>query len=130
MANKNTSNKRRRPGRKAEDIHTAWKELAPTAVFAGITLAEFEAIVTSHTEARQDMHKSKLAWLAAKKAFGDKTTEVNDQLTVIVRGVQGHAEYGEDSPLYRAMGFVPKSERRSGLTRRPAQAPANNEAAA
>jgi hypothetical protein len=36
----------------------------------------------------------------------------------LVKGVQSHPEYGEDSPLYRAMGFVPFSERRSGLTRR------------
>ncbi|MGB6220704.1 hypothetical protein [Haloferula sp.] len=42
------------------------------------------------------------------------------------------SDYGEDSPLYRAMGFVPKSERSSGLTRRSADeaGPPNEETAA
>jgi hypothetical protein len=43
--------------------------------------------------------------------------------------VQGHPEYGEDSPLYRAMGFVPFSERSSGLSRKSAS-PGNEETAA
>ncbi|MDP4624813.1 MAG: hypothetical protein NWT08_06725 [Akkermansiaceae bacterium] len=40
--------------------------------------------------------------------------------------------HGEDSPLYRAMGFVPKSERASGLIRPPAEqkTPVNEETAA
>jgi hypothetical protein len=37
---------------------------------------------------------------------------------LVVKGVQAHPDHGEDSPLYRAMGFVPFSERTSGLTRR------------
>lgn len=35
-----------------------------------------------------------------------------------MRGVQADAAHGEDSPLYRAMGYIPLSERASGLTRR------------
>jgi hypothetical protein len=33
-------------------------------------------------------------------------------------GVAGDPAYGNDSPLYGAMGFVRKSEKKSGLTRK------------
>ncbi len=51
---------------------------------------------------------------------------------MIARGVEGHPDHGDDSPLYRAMGFVPFSERRSGLTRKSADgdAPGVKETAA
>ncbi len=39
-------------------------------------------------------------------------------LILVTHGVRSHPDHGEDSPLYRSMGFVPKSERGSGLTRR------------
>ena len=32
--------------------------------------------------------------------------------------VAGNPDYGNDSPLYGAMGFVRKSEKKSGLTRK------------
>ena len=35
-----------------------------------------------------------------------------------VMGVAGDPAYGNDSPLYGAMGFVRKSEKKSGLTRK------------
>ena len=36
----------------------------------------------------------------------------------LVNSVKGHPKYGENSALYSAMGYVPASERSSGLTRR------------
>ena len=39
----------------------------------------------------------------------------------IVHGVKGDLEEGEDGELYAAMGFVRKSLRSSGLTRRRQQ---------
>ncbi|MBA2593787.1 MAG: hypothetical protein M3495_08480 [Pseudomonadota bacterium] len=34
-----------------------------------------------------------------------------------VNAVRGDVEYGEDSAFYKALGYVPKSERKSGLRR-------------
>ncbi len=51
----------------------------------------------------------------------------------VVKGVQRHSEYGEDGPLYRAMGYVTFSERKTDLIRRPKAGsgpPAGNEEAA
>jgi hypothetical protein len=37
-----------------------------------------------------------------------------------VNSVRGTPGFGPDSPLYRALGYVRKSERKSGLTRKGA----------
>lgn len=134
MANNKTTSRRRRPGRKAEDIRLAWKEQAPDAVFAGKPLAELEAALTELQESNEDLKIKAQARSAAVKTRDEKLAALAAMLRVIVRGVQGHPEYGEDSPLYRAMGFVPFSERSSGLTRRSSEgtdtSAGNEEAAA
>jgi hypothetical protein len=37
---------------------------------------------------------------------------LNEQFVRIANSVRGNPEYGVDSPFYRALGFVPKSERK------------------
>ena len=48
----------------------------------------------------------------------DKYIALNDKRSKVGLGVAGSAAYGNDSPLYGAMGFVRKSDRASGLTRK------------
>lgn len=110
--------KRRQPGRKAADIHLAWKELAPAAVFAGKTLEDIESALQALAESNEELKIRDQARSAAIKRRDEKLQALTDLTRTVVKGVQGHPEHGEDSPLYRAMGFVPFSERRSGLTRR------------
>lgn len=119
MAKTNTSTKRRRPGRKAEDIRLVWKEQAPEAVFAGKPLAELEAAITALQQSNEDLKIRDQARSAAVKTRDEKLKSLAALLRTVVKGVQGHPEYGEDSPLYRAMGFVTFSERSSGLRRKP-----------
>ena len=133
MANARTSTQRRRPGRKAEDIRLVWKEQAPEAVFAEKPLAELEASLAELQQSNEDLKIRDQARSAAVKTRDDKLKSLATLLRNLVKGVQSHPEYGEDSPLYRAMGFVPFSERRSGLTRRAKAGsgpPAGNEEAA
>jgi hypothetical protein len=118
MATKNTSTKRRQPGRKAEDIHMVWKHQAPDAEFAGKPLTELEAALVAVQQANEDLRVSTNARSAAVKTRDEKLKYLADMLRVIVKGVQSHPDHGEDSSLYRAMGFIPYSERNSGLTRR------------
>jgi transcriptional regulator with XRE-family HTH domain len=42
----------------------------------------------------------------------------------VIKGVVGDPNYGDDSNLYEAMGYVRKSERASGLTKKSNVAPA------
>ena len=46
------------------------------------------------------------------------TLAVGDKRSKVGLGVAGSPDYGNDSPLYGAMGFVRKSEKKSGLTRK------------
>lgn len=117
MANTIKQNQRRRPGRKAEDIRRVWKEQAPEAEFAGITLIELETSLVDLQQANEDLKIKDQARSAAVKMRDEKLADLTTLLRTVVRGVQGHKKYGEDSPLYRAMGFVPVSERSSGLKR-------------
>ena len=44
--------------------------------------------------------------------------ELGDIRLRIVNCIRGHENFGEDSEFYRFLGFVTKSERKSGLTRK------------
>lgn len=127
MDNPSTYNKRRRPARKAEDFRLAWKELAPDATFGGKTLAEFEAALVPLEDALEELRTMTVRRSAALKVRNEEESSVKDLLILIAHGVRSDPAYGEDSPLYRAMGFVPKSERSSGLVR---PAPADDPPAA
>ena len=48
----------------------------------------------------------------------DKYVAFNDKRSKVGLGVAGNLDYGNDSPLHGAMGFVRKSDRSSGLTRK------------
>lgn len=128
MVNNLTSTKRRRPGRKAEDIRLVWKKQAPDTLFAGKSLADLEAAIAARQESGETVADLALARSAAQKARDEEEVRLNKLLILVTHGVRSHPDHGEDSPLYRSMGFVPKSERSSGLTRRPP--PAGNEEAA
>jgi hypothetical protein len=45
-------------------------------------------------------------------------TELGDIRLRIVNCIRGHENFGGDSEFYRFLGFVTKSERKSGLTRK------------
>jgi len=53
-----------------------------------------------------------------KTARDEKYKGLNDNSIMIRDGVEGHADFGPDHPVYEAMGFVRTSDRKSGLTRK------------
>ncbi len=46
------------------------------------------------------------------------TSDVDYKRSKVGMGVAGDPAYGNDNPLYGAMGFVRKSEKKSGLTQK------------
>jgi hypothetical protein len=109
-----------------ETIGAAWRNLAPEGTFAGMTLEQFEEAVMPAIEKRQEL-------LALEKQVEGKRTEraladkaAREVLEMVVNSVRGTPGYGSDSTLYRAFGYVRKSERRSGLTRKAARAKQEN----
>jgi len=110
---------------------TAWGELAPDESFGGMTLTEFE-VATEPAMAVRDrisVLKAQAAAALHQRKLADE--RLRQTLILVINAVRGAPTYGEDSPLYRALGYVPKSARGSGLTRKVAEsiAPANANAA-
>ena len=96
----------------------AWREIAPQASFAGMTLAEFETQTAPLMESIQRLQALDAQYAAELKARDEADTAARDTLRLVANAVRGTPAHGEDSRLYRAMGFVPLSERQSGLTRK------------
>jgi hypothetical protein len=128
MANTSNYYRRRQPGRKAEDFRIAWKTQTPESAFSGKNLADLEASIAALAQAGEKLDELNNARSAAQKNRDDEEKALNRLLILVAHGVRSDPAYGEDSALYRSMGFIPKSERNSGLTRRNKEA--NKEAAA
>lgn len=90
----------------------SWREYAPEATFAGVTLAQFEVDSKKPLELRQRMQVARTQ-LAGMLLERDKADTVLVELLVnIANSIRGNPDHGLNSPLYRSLGFVPKSERK------------------
>lgn len=110
------------------DFRAAWRELAPAAKFAEMTLAEFEAAVTPPEALRAEIKALEKQLEGKKTARSDADKAVGNLLELVINSVRGTPGFGRDSDLYRACGYVRKSERKSGLSRKPKKDSAANAA--
>jgi len=102
---------------KIEDVTNAWETLAKTASFGKMTLAQYKTKVQASLDAR-DAIKDLEAQLAAAQTERDTADRDSLEATqLVINGVKGDADFGEDSSVYGAMGYVRKSARKSGLSR-------------
>ena len=112
-----------RIARKVEQVVTAWEQIAPDAEFAGMTLAAFKTAVSESFTVRERGAEleTEVSANIARRAVADAQT--NENLKLVVNSVKGTPAYGENSDLFRAMGYVTASDRATGLTRKtvPAQ---------
>lgn len=103
---------------KALRIKTAWEEGAPDVTeFRNTKKSDFDAAI-----AEGQASENRIAQLKAELSLEEVNcdtiyTQINAYNVDIRKGVEGHKDYGDDSPLIGTMGFVRKSERDSGLTR-------------
>ena len=99
-------------------MNDAWVEGAKTVEFNGISQTELAADIAD--AANDDAEIADLeAQLNMKRDVRDgKYVALNAKRSNVGKGVAGSPDYGDDSPLYGAMGFVRKSDRASGLTRK------------
>jgi len=96
----------------------AWREFAPDASFAGMSLTEFESRSLPVLEVREQLGVAQVRVKGLVIVRDQADLELRDLLGLLVNAVRGDANHGADSALYRAIGYVPKSEIASGLTRR------------
>ena len=120
----------KRVAEKLQKVMDAWETLRPAKQFAGMTLEQFKARVQPSVAAR-----SQLTVLRNKATDSRLLRHQSDDASLglaqlVVNAVKGDLEEGENSPLYAAMGYVPKSLKQSGLTRKGQTTPTVQEATA
>jgi hypothetical protein len=101
-----------------ETFRAAWREMAPGASFAGMTLAEFEVAIAAPLGLRDEITDLELKLVGKKAERSISDGAAGEMLSLVVNSVRGTPGFGRDCPLYRAFGYVRKSERKSGLTRK------------
>jgi hypothetical protein len=105
----------------AEDtqaIIDAWTELAPTATFDELTLEQYKAAVQPSFDSRQKIANLETD-LEAEQVNRDTVDVTTTQTNAgVIKAVVADKNFGDDSALYERMGYVRKSTRASGLTRK------------
>ncbi|HJQ32647.1 MAG TPA: hypothetical protein VJ866_10725 [Pyrinomonadaceae bacterium] len=108
---------------KIERMLNAWGTLAPQKSFGGMTLAQFEAAVAPSLEARRRIEQLDDQRVQAVSAREDADEISNARVQLVVNGVRADPTEGPDSALYKAFGYTPDSERKSGLHRKRTDKP-------
>lgn len=103
---------------KVTTILTGWKTHRPTKSFAGMTLAEFELRISPITTTRTKVTEQDSLLKAAITERDEADKAAMAEALLVVNAVKGDREEGEDGELYEAMGYVRKSERKTGLSRK------------
>ena len=101
-----------------ENFITSWKVIAPDAVLGGMTLEEFKEQTREPLKIRAEILKlqTHLKGRIGGRMHADKAAMV--KMDLVINSVRGTPEYGSDCELYKAMGYIPTSERKTGLVRK------------
>src|ERR1017187_6241180 len=102
---------------KLQKVVDAWGTLRPTKTFAGMTLEQFEAQVKPSLDARGQLTTLQSQTTDSRTQRRQSDGSSLDLAQLVVNSVKGDPAEGENGSLYAAMGYVPKSARRSALTR-------------
>ena len=103
---------------KLEDTEDSWEINALSAKFYGFSLEQYKAEVQLSREDREMVASLKQQLQAAMIKLKDRDKKNLKLERNIVKAIAGDVNYGDDSALYEAFGFVRKSQRKSGLTRK------------
>jgi hypothetical protein len=101
-----------------EVFQAAWLENAPTAAFAGMTLTEFKEAVKAPAELRDEILMLDRQVERKQVESLNAIATASEVLDLVVNSVRGTPGFGADSALYGSIGYVRKSERKTGLTRK------------
>ena len=99
-------------------ILSAWRTLRPGKSFAGMTLAQLQETLAPSLTARATIVRLENELIAAQNQRDDADAVSLEAIQLAVNAVKGDPDEGEDGELYEAMGYVRKSERKSGLSRK------------
>lgn len=96
---------------------TAWETLRADKIFANLTLEKYRALIAPSLTSRATIARLENELLAAQnqRDDADKVSLAAQQL--VIAAIKGDPDEGEDGVLYEAMGYIRKSERKTGLHR-------------
>ena len=109
---------------KLDKIIKAWTDLRPAKKFGGMTLDEFKVKVKPVYDSRDAISRLENQMTAAIDLRDKADKAASPQVQLVVNGVKADPDEGEDGEVYEAMGYVRKSERQSGLTKKKQAPPA------
>ena len=104
--------------RRVEQGVEAWERQCPQQSFGDTTLEQHKKELQDYYEKKAKFAAIDAEWDATRLERNAAYLRALDITKRLVSSVKGHAKFGENSALYSAMGYVPASERSSGLTRR------------
>lgn len=113
----------KRVAEKLQKVIDAWSTLRPTKTLAGMTLEQFKAKVQPSLAARDQLVTVQSQAKDHRQVRYESDGASLELAQLVVNSVKGDPDEGESSGLYAAMGYVPKNERRSGLTRKGQSTP-------
>ena len=104
------------------EITTPWAELSPETKLGGVSLAEFKTAVAACAQKREALKslQSTIHATVCERMAADEAAR--KLIRKVVAGVIADPTMGADSPFYRALKYVPDSERASQLRKAPAVA--------
>lgn len=103
---------------KCNTMNDAWFEGAKSTIFNGIAQGDFQAAIEAAAADDAAIADLEAEIRMKRDVRDDKYKALDQQRSKVGQGVAGDPNFGNDSPLYGAMGFVRKSEKKSGLTRK------------
>ena len=101
-----------------KQILDAWRTLAPEVTLNGMTLEQFEEATKEPEAVRQRLDEAATSIIALRLQRLQADGQLREQIADLVDAVKGNPEFGANSPLYSAFGYVPRDARKSGLTRK------------
>ncbi len=107
---------------RADRIADAWKRNFPGKTFSGLTLEQFRETFNPCREVRVEL--AQLAWQRKTLLMRRRKVDLagDPVLLRVVHAVRADPEVGENSPMYSAMGYVPKFRRRKPGRKKKAKA--------
>lgn len=96
--------------------------ITDTKTFGGMTLAQFKTQVQPSFDTRAVLANLDLSTTNALNGRNGADAISMPLVQKVVKGVVGDTDFGDDSNLYEDMGYIRKSERQTGLTRKSTKA--------
>ena len=113
----------KRTANKLQKVVDAWQAIRPAKQFAGMTLEQFKAKVQPSLDTRDQLLNLRNQATDSRTLRRQADAGSLGLAQLVVNGVKADVEEGENGSLYAAMGYIPKSARRSGLTRKGSTTP-------